>query len=396
MPVKWVQYKKAALAAICLLAGCTVARQPPEPAFHLYEIQKGGSVAPVPERQVSSFVRMMRARLARTKPAPAVWIAFEADVPEGAGGEGAEGAYLAILRTSIGAELRYIEQVNHQPRGDRYFHRPLTAGEFEEWQAKMGELSLGEVRLVRGDTDAVANAAEEAGAGAAFRSLIHFRLTRVDGNSATMAVIDTPGPEDHPAIDLVDLMGRLRDGGKLTCVYVQPLSPTVTLLYADVFKRVVRVWAKGDDLRVAVVRSAARAAENDRAEEGEEWLAYREGKWVISHAPENDEAATQPAAETQAADTRPAATQAETAATQPSVPRLLPQVEHWMASSQGSFTAVRHYVPIGEWQGVTREFWVPTLVFDNEHMWVDAGRGVIYVIHEGHLFSVQIPAGTGR
>jgi hypothetical protein len=70
---------------------------------------------------------------------------------------------------------------------------------------------------------------------------------------------------------------------------------------------------------------------------------------------------------------------------------LLPQTETWAGEPGDGFTTVWHYLPIdashGQWLG----FVVPGLVFDDANMFVDAGRQLLYTLHDGQLIALPIP-----
>ncbi len=423
----------------------------------------------------------------------------EVNVPEGLGDEG---AYMEIVRTggAIGmagrGELRYFEQDRHMPRTDRYYHRPLTSTEMLAITAffKAHPLSSLAPRQAAASTRPAASgregisilgpapesAAENGGglppgAGEAAAQTqtngsdgesggtplvaagadVPIRLTEFAGSAAARRS-EFPSPEagELPAADLMKLMTGLRDAGEtadpgepakgdggvgLTCTYVQAIPPTATLIYADPFRRVEKVWANGTDVRAVISpRSGTEGtATAETAPAREQWLALKQGQWVRSTEPPS---ATQPEPGTpaiqrlpeaqipllpppppapppRAAEQRvqnlsanggivppdinapgaaPAQTQPTTAPataeTSPfSNPNLLSQVETWTATPHGTFTAVDHYKPMTALQSQQIEFWVPTFVFDNDHMWVDSAHRLLYLIYDGQLFSLPIP-----
>jgi len=137
---------------------------------------------------------------------------------------------------------------------------------------------------------------------------MRYRFTHALGKENQTMVMDAPSSQDHPAIDLIHMLGRLRDSAALACSYFQPIPPNATLLFADPHRRIERVWAKGDEVRAVIVtaRPGDGAEPAGAAADGEaaaEWYAYEGGRWVKSKAPPEDdetgaEAATQPTSAT--------------------------------------------------------------------------------------------------
>jgi hypothetical protein len=232
---------------------------------------------------------------------------------------------------------------------------------------------------------------------------MRLRLTDARGKEAQVLVLQAPGRDDHPAIDLVRMVAKFRAAAPLACTYLRQIPLTAKSMYADPYRRVLWVWNKGDDLRIAVA-DAAGPADEPPAEGDEHWLAYREGQWEASGAPGGaGEAGTEPEAATQGAAAVATATATQTeAATQVGVtpgkpgarydyPGLIPQEEAWWTQPNVNATTVYHYVPLSANNGITRGFVVPSFIFDDDHFAVDLGHGILYLIHDGQLFSLVIP-----
>ena len=430
-----------AIVGAGVLVGCGVSKKKPEAASFirsLRQVSADGSTTGVASRDLTAFQRLIGGRTVPVRGGPKVEevVAFEANVP---GGQGDEGAYMAVVRAQGTAQLLYFEQVNHKPRTDRYFHRELSAAEESDVLAFLHAHSLASLRPAKSSvTTAPAtqiglrNSDPMGGNEEAQPSAppVIFRVTDAHVDGALTVEFPTPAAGANPQGDLVKLMSKLRDAGELAdpgsaaastekglvCTYVQTVPPTATLVYADPFRKVERVWADGGDVRAVISPRTPPATEP--AEDVQAWVALKGGEWVKSSMPEP---ATQPAPARPAAaagDARPAPTgavvpqdlqgsaiAATPAASEPargaapatepsrfSNPNMLPTEEFWTAEPRGTFTAVSHYMPMNEYQSQQVEFWVPTFQFDDEHMWVDEAHGLIYLIHEGALFVLPVPA----
>jgi hypothetical protein len=144
----------------------------------------------------------------------------------------------------------------------------------------------------------------------------------------------------------------------------------------------------------------------------EHWLAYKDGTWQPSSPPPGSgpdteaatepaiEPATEPATEPAAQPATEPATQAAAPETQPEPatepvvvanPNMLPPTEKWWTEPNRNSTMVRHYIPLTPTSGITLGFVVPAFEFDDDHCAVDPARGMLYLIHDGQLFSLPIP-----
>jgi len=75
---------------------------------------------------------------------------------------------------------------------------------------------------------------------------------------------------------------------------------------------------------------------------------------------------------------------------------MLPKMESWWTEAGPNYTTVWHYVPLSPSNGVRLGFVVPSFIFDDDHMAIDAGRQTLYLIHEGQLFALPIPSRAMR
>ena len=414
-----------------LLAACAGGEAPvPLLLRQVRAVNPDGTLsAPLAEKDLSPFQQLLRDRIPAPLAQSSSLFALEVDVPEG---QGVEGDYLAILRTGATAELLYFEQSDHRPRFDRFFHRRMTAEETADFADFQKAHPLAQLRrmspvpfMPAGSSDAAMVPATEPGAppdekaaatqpvepdAASDDAPILFRFTDARPQEAQTIVIQSPGKDDHPVVDLLRLLARFRDAGPFTSTYVQQIPPTAQSLYADPYRRVLYVWhggggGEGDDLRIAVTSPLHPL---DLPPEGpdEHWLAYKEGTWQPCAAPPGfgpepeavTEPATEPAVEPETAPATEPATQAAApgtpAETEPVLvanPDMLSPVEMWWTEPNRNSTMVRHYIPLTPTSGVTLGFIVPAFEFDDDHCAVDAARGILYLIHDGQLFSLPIP-----
>lgn len=399
---------------------------------------------PLAEKDLSPFQQLLRDRLPTSLAQSAALFALEVDVPEG---QGVEGDYLAIVRTEGGAaaaELLYFEQSDHRPRFDRFYHRRLTAEETADFDAFLQAHPLAQLRRTSpmaitpaGSSAAATAPATEPGVppeeqaatqplepdAASDDAPIFFRFTDARPQEAQTIVIQSPGKNDHPVVDLLRLLARFRDAGPFASTYVQQIPPTAQSLYADPYRRVLYVWhgsggggvggeGERDDLRIAVT-SPLHPLDPPPEGPDEHWLAYQNGTWHPCAPPPGfgpePEAATEPTTKpTTEPATEPAhdpatvpATQSAAPATQPGAepvivanPDMLSPVEMWWTEPNRNSTMVRHYIPLSPTTGVTLGFVVPAFEFDDEHCTVDVARGILYLIHDGQLFSLPIPAAS--
>jgi hypothetical protein len=413
-----------------ILAGCAADSTSPL-LQRVRVIQADGSLTkPLTDKDLSPFQQLLRDRLPPEPPQPTSIFALEADVPDG---DGTEGGYLAIVRSDSSIVLRYYEQEDHLPRADRFYYRPLSPPEATEFEVFVKAHPLADLRRVHPAAAAPESVASQPSDGAsaaappvatpapapdpattqtqpdatAGEPPIMFRLTDARPDRTETLVVRSPGKDDHPVIDLLHMLARFRDAAPFAGRYFQPIPLTARALYADPHRRVLYVWHEGDDLRIAV--SVPPPPEQAVPEESQErWLAFKDGQWQPSSPPSEtaSEAATGPAAEL--APAMASAAQSATApATEPEVAldpfahldltpylfpdRSLPQVERWWTEPNRKSTTVYHYVPISKEAGATLGFVVPAFEFDDEHFAVDAARGMLYVIHDGQLFSLPIP-----
>jgi hypothetical protein len=385
-------------------------------------IHPDGTTAALADRDLSPFQRLLRSRIPppEHKPRMEQIFAVEVDTPDG---QGFEGEYLALARSGKTAELQYFEQVDHQPRLDRFFYRTLTEGEWNEFSAFLVshplQVYLSAPAPSTPTTQPAGTAQTQAASEAVQNQPPDFQmiLTDAQANATITMLVQGEVLDQASAKELVHRLHTLRDAGGLTCCYYQPVPPNSQLLFADPFRAILGVWAKGDDIR-AVVSPPWHPLDAAPATMPEpHWIAFKEQQWVGSEPPPEPPAtATAPAAiPTTVPATEPvnsgaavmpadiaasgkgldvSATEAATPATKPSPfspTDLLPKEEYWTAEPRGNFTAVTHYIPLNEYHAQRVEFWVPTFQFDDEHMCVDAGRGILYLIHDGQLFALPIP-----
>jgi hypothetical protein len=448
---------------------------------------------PLPEMALTPFQQLLRSRLPGQPPQPGEIFALEVDVPEG---EGTEGNYLALVRTAGaegtaggGWELQYFEQNEHRPRADRAFHRMLTAQEAGEFEAFLKAHPLTQIRVGRVKSNGVASgdavvAATQAGTQGddnppkggtpnseppkggttndggttSEEALVEgvrvlFRLTDARVDEAETVLVDSPRKGDHPVVDLLAMLKRFRDEGTLAASYYQTMPTTAKSMYADPYRRVLAVWERGGDLRIAV-SEAVRPMEGAEEGAGETWLAYKDGRWVASEVPPaGAEVTTQPTTRkeneppkggtpnggigavvpvdvtvvavepvvrggedpskggtpsTKTGDPlsgiaweqmrRPDPT------TWPSAERLVAQArealgvpgifleqETWWTVPERNATLVYHYVPLNEKAGLKFGFVVPAFEFSDGQFTVDGEKGVMYLIHDGQLFSLPVP-----
>jgi hypothetical protein len=241
-----------------------------------------------------------------------------------------------------------------------------------------------------------------------------FRFTDARPDQTRTIVIQSPGKNDHPVIDLLHMVARFRDGAPFAGRYSQPIPLTAKPLFADPNRRVSYVWHQGGDLRI-VVTASPHAGEAVPEESGERWLAYQDGHWEPSVPPPEfapnptttpasasaAQLATQPATTSDyqsaiRAAIESAASRVPPPATQPDIGLLLhrpppARVESWWTQPNRNSTTVFHYMPLSPTAGTTVGFVVPAFEFDDDHCAVDAGHGMLYLIHDGQLFSLPIP-----
>jgi len=212
-------------------------------------------------------------------------------------------------------------------------------------------------------------------------------------------------------MELVKLFAAMRDAASppLVCSYLQAIPLEAAVLYASPTRRVVGVWANENDVRIQVEDATQEAT----------WYALRDGAWVASEAPtESMNATTRPAAATQAvvpaehqvaAPTKPEPvfprlpkppTTAELMARIEVRPEPMPTKEAWWAQPREGHTIFTHFVPRAAGpggvmpQGESLQMIIPGLVFDNENMALVREKGLLYVVHDGQLIRMPLPAGA--
>ncbi|HVT82616.1 MAG TPA: hypothetical protein VHM90_18390, partial [Phycisphaerae bacterium] len=205
------------------------------------------------------------------------------------------------------------------------------------------------------------------------------------------------------------------------------------VLFAEPHRQAVAIWTRGNDLRARIA--------GEKMDEEPAWMAFAEGKWEPSDAPElsaatmpevppattvtasQPEAAAPPvqvgveprataalvpqnlhaagnespipAAVSPALSASQPATQPEVTATQPapfSNPGMLPLEESWWTEPGENFTTVWHYLPLTQTNSQRLGFVVPALVFDDAHAAINLQQKKLYILHDGHLIALPIPA----
>ena len=386
----------------------------------------------LPDQDLTPFQQLLRDRLPPEPPLPSAIFALEEDVP---GGQGTEGEYLALVCSGSEVVLRYYEQEDHRPRTDRFYFRQLTPAEAFEFDTffkshpladlqRSGPAAPAATEPASQPADATSPATEPAAA-ATDGPPIQFRFTDARQDGTRTLLIQSPGDDDHPVIDLLHLLAKFRDAAPFAARYSQTIPLTARALFADPRRRVLYVWHQGDDLRivVAALQADGRVASGQAVES---WLAYKEGRWQPSTPPPESAPPSQPASQPA---TEPAPAPAPeppstnpyanlpikllpTPAAFPNItaaqirelmgPRLPPQVESWWTQPNQHSTTVLHYIPQpdaasgnpvvrSQKVGLTLGFVVPAFVFDDDHFAVDAARGTLYVVHDGQLFALPIP-----
>jgi hypothetical protein len=177
------------------------------------------------------------------------------------------------------------------------------------------------------------------------------------------------------------------------------------------------------------------------AEPALQWFAYHEGEWAPAAEPSPD--APEPESDVPATGTAPASVPATAAAvagdavvppapvtTRPlrvetlasrsgavvpadakgveaapraaalppstispfSNPGMLPEEEMWWTEPGESYTTVWHYMPLDEISSQRLGFVVPTFVFDDSQAAINLKQKVLYILHDGHLIALPIPA----
>jgi hypothetical protein len=274
-----------------------------------------------------------------------------------------------------------------------------------------------------------------------------FRFTLARGEEAQTVAVESPKKGDHPVVDLLGMLKRFRDEGGMAARYFQTMPVTAKSMYADPYRKVLAVWENGGDLRI-LVSAPERPMEGATAGAVEDWLAYKEGKWVASDPPPplpeaaaatqaTTKAATAPATQPAVAtgavvpmDVAAAATRAgeeppkggtpndplagiaweamrrPNPTTWPSATSLVEgarealaargrflEKETWWTEPERKGTMVYHYVPLGPKAGMRFGFVVPAFEFGDGEFVVDGEKGVMYLIHDGELFSLPVPEG---
>jgi hypothetical protein len=404
----------------------------------LYQVSGAGARTRVSPAALTPFQILIRSRLPAIRvparglfkkpeaPAPGIEeiYALEVDQPQGAG---TEGAYLAIFRSAKGAEFRYFEQVNHRPREDRYFHRPLAPAELEELTSFLAAHPLTS-RTPDGVGDPGSSAlvpVESPGAAAPTQAespptqaeeppspTLQFRFTDAQLREASMFVVGDPSEEDHPAIDLFRMFARFRDAGPpavapLVCSYFQPIPSTASIVYASPRHEVVSVWcnpADDGDLRIllsppvespaggaAVGAAAAGGLRTADDEEGASdtpaiearWYTRRSGDWLPTDSPPAvGQPRSSPVIESGSASSQPASSS-------PISP--LPTREMWAAEPGLHSTNLWHYLPIDAFHGQWLGFAIPNLTFSDEQFVMDPSGTLVYLIFDGQLLSLPVP-----
>ena len=410
------------LLPLFLLSACA-GTQPRGLFQSVREIRSDGKISPpLADKDLSPFLQLLRHDFPAPAHASTLWgqttkdqqpaqiFALEVDAPEG---EGSEGGYLAIVRAGQSFELRYHEQSDHQPRSDRYYHRALSDEERAAFETLLQAHPLAQWRLSTPPPPTPAAtmpeaapdgqpttpaSVESADAGtpegdSEVESGFQFRLTDARPGQALTLVLAGPAAITPPAAEMIALLRQMKNAGGFACTYVRSIPLTARPLFADPQRQVLAVWNVGDDLRIGVTAVSP--------EGSAEWLAFREGRWEASVEP-GTEPTTAPALEDPTAATTQvgngevttAATATAPAATMPAGndSGILPTEERWWTQPQTNATVVMHYVPLSPTHGVTHGFVVPGLLFDDEHCAVNAQRGLLYVIHDGQLLSLEVPA----
>jgi hypothetical protein len=73
------------------------------------------------------------------------------------------------------------------------------------------------------------------------------------------------------------------------------------------------------------------------------------------------------------------------------VPGIFLEQETWWTVPERNATLVYHYVPLNEKAGLKFGFVVPAFEFSDGQFTVDGEKGVMYLIHDGQLFSLPVP-----
>jgi hypothetical protein len=353
------------LPAALLLSACTtpwLTAPAGPPLKSVRAVRADGTLsAPLKDQDLSPFQRYLRGHLS---PPPAGFLAVEADVPDG---DGAAGFYLALLRTGGAVELRYVEQSDHLPRTDRYFHRQLTAEEASAVDSFMQEHPLSQLQVisplpapapatqpaVSATAPAAATATEPATGAETMpaatesadigrdaddlpesgqRVTYRFTESRAGGGGiadARMVEVQSPARDAHPVTDMLRLLLKLRTTGAFECTWLRAIPLTARVLYADPSRQVLAVWTGEADGKVRIAVSGAGGADDVT------WMVREAEAWNECPAPGT---ATQPASQPA---TEPA-TQPETApATQVATPPATGPATTRMSMSQQVEEAVR-------------------------------------------------------
>jgi len=315
-----------------------------------------------------------------------------------------------------------------------------------------GQGSTGGSALERGETGAVADT-RTAGETPAVPVESAFRVTFADGKGGETVEMKSLGEAAGPGvIGLVE--GFCRDeGNAFACTYSQPIPATARVLFAEPHRRVMGIWTEGEELRAAIARGEGGAGEPEwfAFKEGKWEVSEKPPEPLPGSTPGTGatrsslvvQAATTAASpsgasasapstqvvrpegtsramkiETYAlanaavvpASTRPATGPAATAAapmvvgggqsaTEPATetspfsnPGMLPEEESWWTEPGGNFTTVWHYFPVSERNSLRRGFVVPTFVFDDAHAAINLSQKMLYILHDGHLIALPIPA----
>jgi hypothetical protein len=356
------------------------------------------------------------------------------------GGDGTEGAYAAVvLYRAGGGEFQWYEQARHEPRYDRYYHRALTAHEREEVLAFLKAHPLNTLRSAPPPVEATGEEDEESNETV---PRMGFRVThatateagrgRSKGGGATAVVGVDPPESGHPAAELLRMFVRLREAPGLTCSYLRAIPVDAQLIFVQPRHRAleVRLTEEGNCylLIAPPLEEASRLVdlENADAEEGvgerSQWYTLANGAFMPVAAPPvappplptpstasapatRARAATQPATRPETVGggedpvfpllPRPPST-SELLARMEEKPMPLPAQETWHAEKRPGHTVFTHYVPRtrmpGVPQGESLQMIIPGLEFDSAHMALDRKRQLLYVIHDGHVLALPLPA----
>ena len=249
---------------------------------------------------------------------------------------------------------------------------------------------------------------------------------------------------------MIGFLEQLCGQGEMVCTYTQPIPANARVLFAEPHRQVVGIWTRGEELRVIVTGEEEKTEPAWLEYKAGKWEASdvpATEPAVAASAPAAStqiSAASAPAA-TVAAATRPirimtpatgalvpesvhagakgavpaavgpavAASAPQTspgAATGPAAglttepaaagtqaspfsnPGMLPEEEAWWSEPGENFTTVWHYLPLSERNSQRLGFVVPTFVFDDEHAALNLTQRVLYILHDGHLIALPIPA----